>query len=225
MPPVVPGMSIRSELSKFANDIARADADLAEEAAPFRKTAPVRALSAVSELGDQPQLRMISSALLAVGLFSSNRRLTNAGARMLITHELSTLAKSFIKHRIDRTRPRSARSHDQRKLRPGKSRAKEKSSFPSGHSAGAVAVARAYSREYPEHRTAALTAAGVIAAAQIPRCAHYMTDVGGGLVVGAAAEAVANLIWPVSTDDGLRKSISRARGDFQPDNRPTSSVD
>ena len=193
-------MAIGTKLRKVAKGATRADAEVDEAVAPLRESLPVRALSFVSDLGDQPQLRLMSSALIVFGLVSSNRRLSHAGARMLIAHELATLAKRFVKDRIDRTRPRSARSADQRKIRPGKSKAKEKTSFPSGHSAGAIAVARAYSREYPEHKPAALAAAGVIAAAQIPRCAHYLTDVAAGVVVGSSAEAAANLLWPLDVD-------------------------
>ena len=194
-------MSIATRLRALARGTTRADAEVDKAVAPLRKTAPVRALAVVSELGDQPQLRLISSALIVIGLASSNGRLSRAGARMLIAHELATIAKGFVKDRVDRTRPRSARSASQRKIRPGQSKAKEKTSFPSGHSAGAVAVARAFGREYPEHRPAALAAAGAIAAAQIPRCAHYLTDVGAGVLVGSAAEAVSNLVWPLAAED------------------------
>ena len=189
-------MNIEQSVRESAHQASLADAEIDRAFAPFRDTLAVRALSWVGKLGDQPQLRLISSALFVVGLSSGNRRLLSAAARMLIAHELATGIKSFIKHRVDRTRPRSGRSSQQRKIRPGHSKAKEKSSFPSGHSAGAVAVARAVGREYPEHRSAALAAAGVIAGAQVPLSAHYLTDVTAGAAVGAVAEAVSNLAFP-----------------------------
>ena len=59
------------------------------------------------------------------------------------------------------------------------------------HATGAlaVAVAQAFSREFPEYRIAARSAAALVGVAQIPRCAHYPTDVGVGAVIGLAAEA------------------------------------
>jgi membrane-associated phospholipid phosphatase len=34
-----------------------------------------------------------------------------------------------------------------------------------------------------------------VGAAQIPRCAHYPTDVGAGLALGAAANGAVGLLW------------------------------
>ena len=64
--------------------------------------------------------------------------------------------------------------------------------FPSGHTAGAVAVARACARHYPPARAPAYAWAAGVAAAQVPRCAHYPSDVAGGALVGLAAEAAAD---------------------------------
>jgi membrane-associated phospholipid phosphatase len=131
-----------------------------------------------------------------MGLARRDRRMAGAGARMIAAHLLATAAKNFIKHRVDRTRPRSATGKDGHKPKPGRSTAKEETSFPSGHSAGAIAVASAYAREYPEHQAAALAGAGVVALAQIPRSAHYPTDVGAGVAIGLAAEKAVDLVWP-----------------------------
>jgi membrane-associated phospholipid phosphatase len=68
-------------------------------------------------------------------------------------------------------------------------------SFPSGHSAGAVAAARAFAREYPEHGLAAVGAAGFLALLQIVRSAHYPTDVAAGIGVGLLAEKATDLAW------------------------------
>jgi len=151
----------------------------------------VKAVGWVSEIGDQPQLRLVSAVMVGAGLLG-HRRLLRAGIRMLLAHELATAIKSMIKHRVDRTRPRSAKSARHGEPRRGHSRAKEQSSFPSGHTAGAVAVAQAFSREFPEHRLAARSAAALIGVAQIPRCAHYPSDVGVGAAIGLAAHAVVN---------------------------------
>ena len=115
---------------------------------------------------------------------------------MAAAHLIATAAKNFVKHRVDRTRPRSARGRDGHKPQLGRSEAKEETSFPSGHSAGALAVALAFAREYPDYRGPALAGAGMIALGQIPRCAHYPTDVAAGLALGWAAEAAVGAVWP-----------------------------
>jgi membrane-associated phospholipid phosphatase len=176
--------------SKVADRLIDADARTAEAVRPHRRSWPVRALEPIADLGDQPPMRALCAAVIAAGLAGGDRRLAKAGLAMLAAHTLASAGKNFVKRRIDRTRPRSSgkRGKDHRPS-PGRSEAKEETSFPSGHAAGAAAVARAFARSYPEHAGPAYAAAGIIALAQIPRCAHYPTDVGAGLAIGLAAEA------------------------------------
>jgi membrane-associated phospholipid phosphatase len=188
-------MARKKDVDRAAETLARADGHVDEAVAPYRGSPPVKALSFVSDLGDQPQLRLISGGLIAAGLVRSDARMLRAGLRMLIAHELTTFAKNLVKERVDRTRPRSAQSIANRKIKRGNTHEKEESSFPSGHSAGAIAVARAFTREYPGHSTPAIGAAGLVAAAQVPRCAHYISDVAAGLALGIATEAAANAAW------------------------------
>jgi undecaprenyl-diphosphatase len=168
---------------------------------PYVEAPPVRALDWFSKLGDQPELRLIAGAMIVGGVFAANDRLVRAGARMIIAHETATLAKDFAKTEIDRTRPRSAEDRGDRKLKKGKHTAKEKTSFPSGHSAGAIAAARAFSREFPEFGPAALAGAGAVAASQVPRCAHYPTDVAAGVAIGLLSEALVDAAWRAARMD------------------------
>ena len=114
---------------------------------------------------------------------------------MIIAHEGATLTKDLVKTNIDRTRPRSATSRKEKKPRKGNHTAKEKNSFPSGHTAGSIAASRALAREFPEYGAVAMGAAAVIAASQVVRCAHYPTDVAAGVVIGLAAEAATSVAW------------------------------
>jgi undecaprenyl-diphosphatase len=114
---------------------------------------------------------------------------------MIAAHTLAMEAKDFVKLRVDRSRPRSRADKDAHKPKAGTDDSKEMTSFPSGHSAGAIAVAQAYAREFPEHKIAALAGAGAIALAQIPRCAHYPTDVGAGLAIGALSELLVDRLF------------------------------
>lgn len=162
---------------------------------PYADAPPMRALDLLSKLGDQPELRLIAGSLLVVGTFIGNDRLVRAGSRMLIAHEAATAVKDLIKTNIDRTRPRSADKRSAKKPKKGHHTAKEKTSFPSGHSAGAIAAARAFSREFPEYGPAAIGGAALIAASQVPRCAHYPTDVAAGVLIGLLTEEITNAAW------------------------------
>lgn len=187
----------RKKVREAHDALMKADKAALDATAPYAKSKPVKVLAWLSEVGDQPQLLTLSGGLFAVGLARRDRRMAQAGARMVGALLLATAAKNFVKHRIDRTRPRSVSGKGGHKPKPGRSRAKEETSFPSGHSAGAIAVARAFAREYPEHQGAALAGAGLVALAQVPRCAHYPTDVGAGLAIGVAAEKAVDLAWPL----------------------------
>ncbi len=189
-----------SKVTKTAKRVTRAEKRVAEVSAEHQHSAPVEALSKLSDAGDQPQLRSLSGAFIAAGLLTRRPRLARAGVRMLIAHEVATLIKNFVKNRVDRTRPRSAATAEDSEVRKGEHTSKEETSFPSGHTAGATAVAQALARELPEHSTTARAVAGVIGLAQIPRCAHYPTDVGAGAVIGAAAEAAVAKLWPGPPD-------------------------
>ena len=181
---------MRKKADQIAEAVSTADMRAADTIGSYRDKLPVRAWSLVAKLGDQPELRLISGGVILSGLLLGRGRLFRAGIRMLLAHEVATSAKDMIKKRIDRTRPHSASDRRQAKPSPGRKTAKKHTSFPSGHSAGAVAMAQAFAREFPQHRAPALAAAGVVAIGQIPKRAHYPTDVAAGVVLGVAAEAL-----------------------------------
>lgn len=179
---------------KASRAVLTADAAAAEAALPYQGSPAMEALGRFASLGDQPPLRTLCAAVIAAGVAGGNRRLARTGVRMLVAHTLATMAKDYVKERVDRTRPRSKGDRGKDHVpRPGGDTSKEETSFPSGHSAGAAAVARAFAREYPEYAAPAWLAGGALALAQIPRCAHYPTDVGAGLAVGLAAEAIVDI--------------------------------
>ena len=175
---------------KKLSKVEKADIRVARATAPVRHTAGVRFLGALSEIADQPPLISLTAATLAAGLLTGNRSLARAGGRMLAAELLATWLKGLVKHRIDRTRPRLLFDEGRYGLEPGGDRDSGVSSFPSGHTAGAVAVARALGRDYPAARLPALSVAALIGAVQVPRAQHYLSDLAAGAAVGLAAEAI-----------------------------------
>lgn len=197
-------MNMPKQLRAPEQALLRADQRLHELTETASEALPEGILHPFSKLADQPQLRAIAGGIVVFGLVSGNERLTRAGARMVIAHEAATAAKDVVKNQVDRNRPRSAEAAHDKRLRKGRHTSKELSSFPSGHSAGAMAAARAFSREYPEFAAAALGAAILVAGTQIPRRAHYLTDVLAGMAIGLASEGAIDrlfgLIWREQVD-------------------------
>lgn len=210
-----------SRLESAGEALLEADARAVEAAQPWQDD-PL--LERLADLGDQPQLRLLCAATIAAGVLARDRRFVRAGLRMLAAHSLATWTKDFVKGRVDRTRPRSrGEAAADHRPAPGRSEAKEETSFPSGHAAGAAAVARAFARELPEYAAPAYAAGGVLAVAQIPRCAHYPTDVGVGIAIGVASDAVAGLLFdlgeralspvcPPRSDAAERERLARSGG-------------
>jgi len=177
-----------------AEQIERTDRAVAEKAAPVRETLPVTVLGGLSEIADQPELISLCAATVILGLLRRDRKLARTGAEMLAAELLATKCKSFVKHRVDRTRPRVVADGGDYVLQPGSSSDSDDCSFPSGHTAGAVAVARAIAREYPEHGVAAYASAAAVALIQIPRCQHYPSDLAAGALIGLGADAAVALL-------------------------------
>ena len=156
----------------------------------YQDTRPVKAIGWFGQAGDQLQVRVLCAAVTALGLARRDARLAGTGVRMLVSHELATVAKRTVKNRVDRWRPRSAARGKPVKPRKGHSKAKAKNSFPSGHSAGAMAVACAFAAEYPAYRGAALGVGVAVSAAQVPTASHYPSDVAAGAAIGVATSAI-----------------------------------
>jgi membrane-associated phospholipid phosphatase len=169
-----------------------ADVALATHLAGRRNQPVVRGLGTMSEVGDQPPLLALSGAVLAYGVLTGDRCAAGAGARMLGSLVLATWIKTGLKSLVARTRPNVLLDKGQYEVEPFGPDEGSWHSFPSGHTAGSVAVVRAAGRAYPQVRTAAYAGAAAVALVQIPRGAHYPADVVGGAVVGLVAEVAIN---------------------------------
>ncbi|WP_375392583.1 phosphatase PAP2 family protein [uncultured Sphingomonas sp.] len=183
----------RAKAAKKA--IAKADVGGTHAAAAARNTPVMRVVAGLAEVADQPPLIVASLGTLVIGLVTRRRDLARGGARMLAAHLLATAAKLAVKHQFDRTRPSHALDGDGHRFEAGDEGGHEDKSFPSGHTAGAVAVARAASRDIDGAAVPAMLAAGAAAAAQAPAGNHYFSDVIAGAAIGWASEAVVSAVF------------------------------
>lgn len=179
-----------SKAKQAAKVVAKADRDATHDAASQRDTKPVRLASMLSEIADQPQMIALSATTIAAGLIGGRRDLVRGGARMLAAHLLATAAKTAIKHRFNRSRPSKALDDGHTRFERGDSDDHQLNSFPSGHTAGVVAVARAAAREIDGAAVPAALGAGAVAAIQPAAGNHYLSDVIVGGAIGWIAEAM-----------------------------------
>ncbi|HEX7872893.1 MAG TPA: phosphatase PAP2 family protein [Sphingobium sp.] len=181
----------------------RIDVGLVELARPALETPLVRKIGELGRAGDDRLLLFFSAAITVAGFVTRNGKLQRTGFRMLATQLVAKGAKELGKNSVDRTRPSKQIEEGRYVAKPGTSRNEALRSFPSGHTASALAVARAFSREYPRYTKPVLTAAAVVGALQVPRRANYPGDVAAGAGAGLFAEKLA---------DGVIAGVERLKG-------------
>jgi membrane-associated phospholipid phosphatase len=91
---------------------------------------------------------------------------------------------------VARTRPHVLLTEGRYEVKPGGPDDGDWHSFPSGHTADAVAAARALVRVFPASTGLAYGAAAAISAVQIPRGKHYPLDVLTGAAIGVLSESL-----------------------------------
>lgn len=185
--------TLPSENDPETSDVEKADVAVAAKAAGNRDRPLVRFAGTLSEIADQPQLAAVCGLTILAGLLRRDARLAGTGMRMLAAHGLAAFAKGWIKDRVNRTRPQVLVEEDRYEMRPGTSKDGRDRSFPSGHTAGAVAVAASLIRDYPLASVPAFGLAAAIAAIQVPRGNHYPGDLAAGLAIGLAAAGTVDL--------------------------------
>lgn len=191
-----------------------ADIAVAEELGRHRRHPVIRVLGAMSEVADQAPSYAVCGTVLAAGLVAGKPRLAEAGARMLASVLVAAALKSVAKASVSRTRPHKLLDEGHYDVEAGNSDDRDKHSFPSGHTAGAVAAARGWAGVYPDLSWPAYGTAAAIALVQVPRAKHYPADIAAGVVVGLAADAI--VTWSAA-------ALGRwAEGDHGRASRPAS---
>jgi membrane-associated phospholipid phosphatase len=177
---------------RVARRLAHGEHRAEKAAARLSLSRTVRRIGAVTEVADQPPLIAVSAATIVAGALLRRPALLRTGSRMLASHLVATAIKGVLKAEIDRSRPRRALQDGRHTVGSGRGDADPAfNSFPSGHTAGAVAVAEAVAGERPQAAGAARLAAGLVGAAQLPRGKHYLSDVAAGWIIGWASERIA----------------------------------
>ncbi len=180
---------------KAANAVAKADHEATHKAAEHRDTPLAKATGFLAEIGDQPQMIATAIGTAAVGLVLKRPEIVRGGVRMLAAHLVATAIKNAVKASVDRARPEKAIDDGETTFQPGKSRDHDMTSFPSGHTAGAVAVAIAVSRDVGGAGVPATLIATGVAAAQPVTGKHYLSDLVAGAAVGWISEALVSAVF------------------------------
>ena len=172
----------------------RCDVRAIETLRPLLQRRETRLLGQLGQLGNEPPLLLFSAGLFVGGWWARRPILQRAAVRMALAHLFSIGFKEWGKNHVDRSRPDEQLKEGRYRMAWGHSRDPALRSFPSGHTAGALAVARAFSRDVPLHGKPALIAAGLIGALQVVRRAHYPGDVVVGAIGGAICERIATFL-------------------------------
>jgi membrane-associated phospholipid phosphatase len=197
----------RNDEVASANDLEQADIELGKKIAKHRHHPVARTAGKAGKIGDQGPLYALSTGILAVGVASRDRRLTDTGLAMLAALAAADVSKRLVKNLVHRTRPHVLLDDGRYEADAGGSQHKPEQSFPSGHMAGSAAVARALSRNFPEVGAVAGAAAVAIGISRIAKGAHWPLDVAAGAVIGLTAEAFSALFFT----DRRRKRRGRTR--------------
>lgn len=198
--------------ASVVEQIEAADVAAAVEAGRFRDHRIVKLLGFLSEISDQPPAFTLATAASVGGVLTQRPRLAEAGLRALAVLTVATAAKSAVKAVVVRTRPFMLLERGEYETGLMGPNDGPWNSFPSGHTANAVGVARAVSRVLPEAAAPLGLAAAGIAAVQVPRATHHPLDVIAGAALGWASEAAVNCLWEVARRAQAKAKAHHAEG-------------
>ncbi|MGW0842818.1 phosphatase PAP2 family protein [Streptomyces sp. NPDC002787] len=157
-----------------------ADRVLTQQAASRIPPRAGKVLSAVEEMAESTKLWCGAAAAMA---FLGGRRGRKAAATGLAALGVAQLMSNGVcKQVADRPRPpKEWIPHDDVEDRP------DSSSFPSGHTAAAVAFTAAVAPSWPLAGALCTVPAAMVAVERVQSGAHYPSDVASGAVIGLAS--------------------------------------
>ncbi|MEV5355042.1 phosphatase PAP2 family protein [Streptomyces sp. NPDC086081] len=157
-----------------------ADLELTEKAASRTPRGVAKVLSAVEESAESSKLWCAAAVAMASLGGWRGRKAAAAGLGALVVAQV--VSNGVCKQLADRPRPPADRiPHDEVDDRP------DSSSFPSGHTAAAVAFSAAVAPVWPVAGAVCAVPAAAVAVERVQSGAHYPSDVAAGAVIGLAA--------------------------------------
>lgn len=187
-------MAAKAKAKNTAKRLKKADRQQAHRATREPDGPLMTAVGKASELADQPPLIAMSAATILAGVALRRPAVLRTGTRMLASHLVATGIKTVIKNVVDRTRPSRAVREGHRLEKGDGAEDSSLNSMPSGHTAGAVAVAQAVAAEAPRAGLPLQLAAVGVGLVQPRRGKHYLSDVLVGAGIGLAAERLVDAL-------------------------------
>ncbi|CAL9328993.1 hypothetical protein SUDANB120_00032 [Streptomyces sp. enrichment culture] len=159
------------------------DHRLAKRVAAWDSAWARRLLPPVEEAAEHTKLWWAAAVAMAAGGGWRGRRAAAAGVTAMGVAQL--LSNGVAKQLVERRRPpKEWVPHDDVEDRP------DSSSFPSGHTAAAVAFTAAVAPSWPWAGAVCAVPAVLVAIERVHSGAHYPSDVVAGTVIGLAAAAL-----------------------------------
>jgi undecaprenyl-diphosphatase len=167
--------------------VQRLDSRLMRRSFVARSPALDRTLIAITRAANYSRLWLVVAGVLAV--FGGRRGCRAAGRGLVAIAIAAAAANGPAKLLVRRRRPSSRR-------RPSLIRTPRSTSFPSGHTAAAVAFVAGASAELPVLAPVLIPLAGTVAYSRVHTGVHYPSDVAAGAVIGVGSGLLARSLPP-----------------------------
>ncbi|MFI1441690.1 phosphatase PAP2 family protein [Streptomyces fructofermentans] len=165
---------------RLVSGVRTADRQLTQQAAARIPVTVARLLSAVEETAEGTKLWCGTAA--AMTAFGGRRGRTAAASGLAALTVAQLVSNGVCKQLVDRRRPpKDWIAHDEVEERP------DSSSFPSGHTAAAIAFTAATAPAWPLVGALCAVPAALVAVERVQSGAHYPTDVAAGALIGLGA--------------------------------------
>ncbi|MFD9467442.1 phosphatase PAP2 family protein [Streptomyces sp. NPDC060027] len=162
---------------RLVTGVREADRHLTQRAASRIPPGVGRLLSAVEEAAESSKLWC--GAAVVMTAFGGRRGRTSAASGLAALALAQLVSNGVGKQLVDRPRPpKDWIEHDEVEDRP------DSSSFPSGHTAAAVAFTAAVAPTWPLVGTICAVPTALLAIERVQSGAHYPTDVAVGALIG-----------------------------------------